>query len=149
MFLRVLFRLQKKNIIRIFVSGNGQFGLKQIIQTQVFDRNAVVIMDHCPLFHQVKLRHTRRRKMKLNDSPGGLKGLHKTLAGLEIERFQFDVEFIGQCTVDPGEIFQIVRRHKQIPIQCEAGHSFLKHGLSTDNYITDGCIIEFFQERFH
>ena len=47
MFLRLLFRLQKKNIIRIFVSGNSQFGLKQIIQTQVFDRNTVVIMDHC------------------------------------------------------------------------------------------------------
>ena len=46
MFLQILFRLQKKDIIRIFIAGDGQFGLKQIIQTQVFDRNTVVIVDH-------------------------------------------------------------------------------------------------------
>lgn len=46
MFLQILFRLQKKDIIRIFIADGGQFGLKQIIQTQVFDRNTVVIVDH-------------------------------------------------------------------------------------------------------
>ena len=42
----VLFRLQEKDIIRIFIACDGQFGSKQIIQTQVFDRNTVVIVDH-------------------------------------------------------------------------------------------------------
>ena len=149
MILHVLFRLEKKDIIRIFISGDGQFGSKQIIQTQVFDRNTVVIMNHSALFHQVKPGQPRRGKMKLYDSSGGLKSLHKTIASLEIKRFQFNVEFIRQCEVDPGEILQITRRHKQIPIQGESGHSLLKHGLSADDNISDGCIIEFFQERFH
>ena len=91
----VLFGLEEKDIVGVFVTGNRQFGLEQIIQTQIFDRNPMVIMADGTLFHQIEPVQARRREMKLDDPAGGLKSLHKTFTGLGIKRFQVDIQFIG------------------------------------------------------
>jgi len=61
MFLQFLFRLQEEDIIRIFIAGDCQFGLEQIIQTEIFDRHAMEIMDHSPVYHQIELHNELRR----------------------------------------------------------------------------------------
>ena len=120
----------------ILVAFHRQLGTQEVVQTEVFHRHAVKLVDNRPRFHCGELGQARRRQVELEDSAGGLKGLYKTVSGLNIQRFHAHIKLIGQGCVELVEIGLIEWRNEKIPVQRESGHPFLKHRLTADHHIT-------------